>query len=65
MANSTEPTAPSPAPRTTTFILRRIAVDAECDPRTVAKVLKGLPTKALPRARVLRALRALAQEPQP
>lgn len=63
MANSTESTAP--APRTPTFVIRRIAVDAECDPRTVAKVLKGKPTKALPRARVLRALRRLASEPQP
>lgn len=37
--------------------LRRLSVAAGVDPRTVARVIAGAPTKGLQRARVERALR--------
>jgi hypothetical protein len=37
-------------------IARAIAVAAQCDPRTVQRVLGGLPTKAIVRDRILRAM---------
>jgi hypothetical protein len=38
--------------------VRQLSVQAEVDPRTVVRVLEGLPTKGLQRTRVERALRA-------
>ncbi|HWA76559.1 MAG TPA: hypothetical protein VG937_29695 [Polyangiaceae bacterium] len=39
--------------------LRRVAVEATCDPRSVAKVLTGAPTRPTVRKRVEKALREL------
>lgn len=45
--------------------LRRIAVEAECDPRTVARVLRGEPVRYLPHQRILKALRSLGHAEEP
>ncbi len=37
--------------------LRALSVEAQTDPRTVAKVLRGEPVRALPRDRVLAVLK--------
>lgn len=39
--------------------VRQIAAAAEADIKTVKRVLTGLPTKASPRERIVRAIRAL------
>ena len=39
--------------------LRKVAVLAECDPRSVARYLRGQPVKALTRERIGRALTEL------
>ncbi|MBI5068141.1 MAG: hypothetical protein HZB56_07860 [Deltaproteobacteria bacterium] len=36
--------------------LRRLSVEAEVDPRTILRVLKGLPVRGLPRYRARRVL---------
>lgn len=42
--------------------LRALSVAAECDPRTVARVVAGAPTKGVRRERVERALREAGLE---
>ena len=46
-------------PRVDPHVLRRISVAAECDPRSVARVLAGEPVRPLIAMRVRRALRRL------
>lgn len=41
-----------------THLLRIVAVEASCDPRTIAKFLRGQVISPLVRERVLRALKA-------
>ncbi|MBN2196784.1 MAG: hypothetical protein JW751_28520 [Polyangiaceae bacterium] len=43
-------------------LLRTIAVAAECDPRSVRRVLTGQPVRALVRMRIERAIHALGLE---
>lgn len=47
--------------------VRQIAVKAEADPGTVKRVLLGLPTRQMPRERILRAMRELGllESPEP
>jgi hypothetical protein len=44
------------------YLIREIAVTAECDERSVAKVISDLPTRSSVRARVHRALRVHAEK---
>jgi hypothetical protein len=48
---------PQQVPTIAAHEARKVAVAAECDPRTVRRVVAGLPTKGLQRERVLRALK--------
>lgn len=54
------PTQSLPRRRLPAHVLRAIAVAAQTDPRTVARVLAGRPTQPSTRDRVLRALHARA-----
>lgn len=43
-------------------LLRRISVEADVDPRTVARVIAGSPTRGIQRERIERACRAAGIE---
>jgi hypothetical protein len=51
-----------PAPALEPHLLRQIAVEAEVDPKTVARVLAGQPTRALQRRHIVEAVRKLGLE---
>jgi hypothetical protein len=75
MSPSNTETQTVPSPPLTAHLARQVAVLATCDPRSVIRVVRGQPTRAAVRARVVEALRQLAaeelqpapaaQEPQP
>jgi DNA-binding LacI/PurR family transcriptional regulator len=47
------------------YDLRRWALAAECDPRTIAKAILGEPVQPMLRQRILRAARELGYAPPP
>jgi len=51
--------APSTTIRLAPHVEREVSVKASVDPRTVRRVLNGEPTLAMPRGRVIKALREL------
>jgi hypothetical protein len=46
-----------PWPRVDTATLRRLATEAECDPRSLVKLLKGLPVRGVAGHRARRVLK--------